>query len=137
MQVTGGHRWYSGSQFPDGCLAKFDKDMVFPVLDLSRQSLCSDADAQFSYTTVNIDVLCDDLGILWQAEKTMLWASSFIFTSLLWDLNAKTVTLPKAKCLKYLSAVHEWLAGLRTRSLEDIKKLYGKCLHTSLGFPEE
>ena len=136
MQITDGHRWYPGSQFPNRRLAEFDKDMVFPILDLSWQSPCSDADAQFSYTMVDINVLCDDLGILWQAEKTMPWASSFIFTSLLWDLNVKTVTLSEAKCLKYLLAVCKWLAGLCTHSLEDIEKLYGKLLHISLVFPE-
>ena len=136
VQVTDGRRWYPGSRFPDGRLAEFDEDMVFPVLDLSQQSPRSDADAQFSYATVDIDVLCDDLGIPWQAEKTTPWASSFIFTGLLWDLNAKTVTLPEAKRLKYLSAVREWLAGPRTRSLEEVEKLYGKLLHTSLVFPK-
>lgn len=136
MHHSGGRVWFGGSLLENGILEEFDEDMSFPIQDLSQNSARSAEDARFSYCLSDVDALTSDLGIPWQTEKDTPWSTSFIFTGLLWNLDDKTVTLPHTKIDKYLRAIREWHSSGRTKTLEEVQKLYGKLLHASLVIPQ-
>lgn len=133
---SGGRLWYGGDVLPDGRVEEFDEDMIFPIRDLSLSFPRSAPDALFSYATADIDDVSSQLGIPWQLNKCTPWASSFVFTGFLWDIDAKTVTLAEPKRLKYLDTVRAWRAGPRAHPLRDVQSLYGKLLHACHVLPE-
>ena len=58
-----------------------------------------------------------------------------IFAGFEWNLELKTVALPKAKREKYLVAIKEWQQK-SSYTLEDTRKLYGKLLYTCHIIPQ-
>ena len=50
---------------PDGRPEEFDEDMATPLCDFSHASACSPDNAIFTYADQDIDLLSDELGILW------------------------------------------------------------------------
>ncbi|TFY58125.1 hypothetical protein EVJ58_g6607 [Rhodofomes roseus] len=131
----GGRLWYGGDVLPDGRVDEFVEDFEFPIRDLSSASPRSREDALFSSCLADIDAISAELGIPWQKEKDVPFATTFVFTGLLWDLDAKTVAIPRAKADKYRTAIATWRTS-RTHVLEEVQKLYGKLLHASLVVPD-
>ncbi|TFY51482.1 hypothetical protein EVJ58_g10540, partial [Rhodofomes roseus] len=126
-----GRRWYGGDVLPDGRIDEFVEDFAFPIRDLSSASPRPIEDARFSSCLADIDAISAELGIPWQTEKDVPFAEIFVFTGFLWDLDARTVAIPRAKADKYRTAIAKWRAS-RTHVLEEVQKLYGKLLHASM-----
>ena len=116
---------------PDGRLEEFDEDMATPLCDLSHTSARSPHDAIFAYADKDIDLLSDELGILWETSKTIPFGAIVPYLSFVWDLDTCTVAVPVEKKLKYLSAIKEW-EKKPMHALAEVQKLYGKLLHASL-----
>ncbi|GLB41303.1 putative tyrosine recombinase [Lyophyllum shimeji] len=126
--------WYRGETMPSGLPMEFDEDASFPIRDLSTNSPRSPLDAAYTYSSADIDALSHTLGIPWEASKTVEFGFSVQYLGLVWDLQERTVSVPQAKKEKYLQAISEWYTRT-THTLEDVRKLYGKLLHTSLIIP--
>ncbi|TFY59650.1 hypothetical protein EVJ58_g5647, partial [Rhodofomes roseus] len=129
-----GRIWFGGDILPDGRVDEFLEDFAFPIRDLSHASPRSDDDHRFSSCMANIDSISAQLGIPWQTEKDTPFAATFVFTGFVWDLENKTVSLPRAKAEKYLGAISVWQQS-RTHTLDEVQKLYGKLLHASMVAP--
>lgn len=130
----GGRLWFGGRMLEDQTLDEFDEDCSAQCLDLTSQSPRSDEDRLFTYNFDDIDRLSDYLGIPWEKSKDMPFAPSTIFIGLDWNLVNLTVSLPPKKKTKYLTAIQEWNSS-STHTLNDVQKLYGKLLHSSLVLP--
>jgi len=126
--------WYGGDLLPDGRVEEFDEDMAFPILDLSQASKRSSLDTPYSYSLEDVNHFTNKLGLPWELSKDIPFASSVPFTGLVWNLEDKTVSLQRKKQLKYIAAIDEWSAK-RTHALKEVRKLYGKLLHTCLVMP--
>lgn len=83
---------------------------------------------------MDIDNLSDTLGIPWETSKTVPFSYSVQYLGFTWDLQARTVGVPSPKKEKYRKAIKEWTSQ-PTHTLEEVRKLYGKLLHTSLVVP--
>ena len=83
----------------------------------------------------DIDEVSADLGIPWQVEKDTPFSAVFVFTGLQWDLENRTVAIPRDKAQKYRRAIEDWRTS-RTHALESVQKLYGKLLHAAQVVPE-
>lgn len=108
--------------------------MAFPLLDLSAQLPRGPDDIDFAYNMADIDAVSDALGIPWEKSKESLFSVETPFTGFLWNLDSRPVSIPLEKAVCYLQAVTAWQTS-RVHSLEDVQKLYGKLLHTSLVLP--
>jgi len=131
---SGGRIWYGGGSPADGSLVEADEDCCFPVEDLSSFSDRGDADGLFTYAFCDIDGISEELGIPWETSKDSPFASSGVYIGLLWNLKARTVGLAPAKASKYIMAIDKWSSS-ETHTLEEVQKLYGRLLHTSLILP--
>jgi hypothetical protein len=118
----------------DGWPEEFDKDMAFPLRDLSRSSPRSLTDAQFTYTDADIDRISDVLGIPWESSKTVPFSNVVPYLGFIWNLTTRTVEVPPEKKYKYLKAIEEWQKEPQ-HPLVEVQKLYGKLLHTTLVVP--
>lgn len=134
LLVDGGRKWYKGSVMPDGRVEEFDEDLSFPILDLSSSSPRSPEDALFTYSFEDIDRLSKLLGIPWELAKDILFSPCAPFIGFLWDLSARTISIPDKKKEKYLAAILKWEAR-RAHTLQEVQQLYGKLLHASLVLP--
>ncbi|KAJ2911289.1 hypothetical protein MD484_g9125, partial [Candolleomyces efflorescens] len=82
----------------------------------------------------DVDRISEQLGIPWERSKEVPFGSSAQYIGFVWDLEARTVSLPEEKAKKYSGAIDEWL-GKTKHTLEEIQQLYGKLLHASLVIP--
>ena len=130
----GGRLWFGGQILDDRTLDEFDEDCSALCQDLSSQSPRSSEDNLFTYNFDDIDRLSDQLGIPWEKSKDLPFASSTTFIGLEWNLSTLTVSLPSKKKTKYLMAIQEW-NNSPTHTLNDVQRVYGKLLHTSLVIP--
>jgi hypothetical protein len=52
-----------------------------------------------------------DLGLPWSVKKHIPFAHTFPYIGFMWDLDNKTVEIPKDKCNKFLSRLEHWATG--------------------------
>lgn len=130
----GGRHWFEGGPLPDDSTEEFVEDFEFPLRDLSAASARTAEDAEYTYCFADIDRLSQKIGYVWNEEKDLPFASSTVYTGLVWDLDARTVALPVAKREKYLAALAVFQTT-RTHTLNDVQKLYGKLLHACSVIP--
>jgi hypothetical protein len=90
-----------------------------------------ESDSYFTYCDADIDALSEQVGIPWESSKTIPFTNVVPFLGFHWNLSKKMVKITKEKKAKYKTTIREWLA-CSTHTLEDVQKLYGKLLHTSL-----
>ncbi|CAA7269340.1 unnamed protein product [Cyclocybe aegerita] len=83
IRKNGGRIWFRGRAMPNGKLEEFDKDATFPLQDLSNKSARSDEDRKYTYCMADIDTLCEELGIPWEAEKDIPFQSAVPFIGFL------------------------------------------------------
>ncbi|GLB39889.1 putative tyrosine recombinase [Lyophyllum shimeji] len=133
-QQDGGRLWYKGKSMPDGRPEEFDEDCTAVFRDLSTASPRSQAEAEYTYCIADIDEISEELGIPWEVSKDIPFTSTPLYIGLVWDLEARTVTLPETKKAKYIKAIEEWRTS-PTHTLQEAQKLYGKLLHACLVVP--
>lgn len=93
-------------------------------------------DSEFAYNMYNIDEISEELEIPWKKSKGRAFTSSNIYIRLKWDLPSCTVALANEKVEKYQKVIQKWRKQL-VFNLQDIQKLHGKLLHTTMVDPEE
>jgi hypothetical protein len=142
MQITqnggwhhdGGRWWYHAGHLADGRIIESDKDMAFPIKDLSGTSLRSTHDAELTYCIDNIDRIAALMGILWEKSKDTPFGTKFRYIGLNWDILEGTVSLSHDKREKYHTAILEWLLHI-THVLDKVQSLYSKLLHSCQVIP--
>jgi len=125
----GGWYWYHVGYLPDGHVIECNKDMSFPIKDLSDMSPRSAYEAQFAYSMGDIDRVAAQLGIPWELSKDVPFGTIIRYIGLEWDITCRTVALLDDKREKYKSAIAEWRAQ-HTHTLLEVQGLYSKLLHT-------
>ena len=121
-----------------GPILKYEDDLtVFRIPTSDGQY--SEGSFRYAYDRADtLDVIAV-LDVPWHPTKGMkAFASLLIFLGLLWDLNARQVSLPENKRLKFLSRVNSFIAQFaRGRcSLRDVEKLHGSMCYISFVYPE-
>ena len=124
----GGWYWYHVGYLPDGHVIECNKDMSFPIKDLSDMSPRSAYETQFTYGMGDIDRVTAQLGIPWELSKDVPFSTVICYIGLEWDITCCTVALPDDKREKYKSAIAEWRVQ-HTHTLLEVQGLYGKLLH--------
>jgi hypothetical protein len=112
---------------------KLIDDLIKWVDDFVFFRYPSNTSSPYSYTydTSIIWRIAADLGWPWAPEKHTPFATHFMYIGFLWDLSAKTVSLPDHKREKYLLKLSSWTFGmLATR--QDAEKLTGTLNHCTL-----
>lgn len=141
IKAEGGRRhdrgriWYAGKRLPNGKIEEFDNDLSATIKDLPHQSDRAEHDKMFTYNLDDVNRISDELGIPWELSKDVPFAPIVPFIGFHWDVQKRSVSLPQPKKDKYLGAIHEWNKS-RTHTLPELRKLYGKLLHSSLIIPE-
>lgn len=133
-QQTNSRTWYGGQVMADGGVFEMFEDCSFPLLDLSASSPRTPEEAEYAFGLPDLFATTNPLGIDWEHSKTHQFASTAPYFGFSWDVEEKTVSLPREKAAKYLGAIREWERRDR-HTLEDIQQLYGKLLHASLVVP--
>jgi len=89
-------------------------------------------DYNYTYDLHDIISLMDRLGIPWHPIDKKGHDFTFVMTyvGFKWDLQARTVSLPRKKCEKYVARVLAYLDVGRV-SLEQSMKLHGTLQHTT------
>ena len=103
--TKGGCTWFASSALPNGEIEEFDKEIRFPLKDLSLSSPHSVEDSTFCYNFSDIDHVSGFLGIPWESSKDIPFIDSTTFIGFVWDLTSHTVTLTEAKQQKYLTTI--------------------------------
>ncbi|SJL06821.1 uncharacterized protein ARMOST_10163 [Armillaria ostoyae] len=103
-------------------------DCQFPIRDLSNSSPHSSIDVNFTYNFDDVDTISNDLGIPWKHKKDIPFSYVFPFMGLVWNLEARSISLPLQKHEKYITLIQNWLAT-KVHILSDVESLYGKLLH--------
>jgi hypothetical protein len=131
---NGSRFWFQGATLPDGQVMEFDEDAGLPFQDLTSEASCSPEDEPFTYRDDDIDHVSDTLSIPWEKSKTVPFGNSVPYLGFIWDLPTWTMAIPPAKKEKYLNVIRQW-SSCTTHVPQDIQRLYGKLLHTSLVVP--
>ncbi|KAJ3504587.1 hypothetical protein NLJ89_g7862 [Agrocybe chaxingu] len=131
---SGGRIWFGGTVLPDGAIFEMVEDCSFPLQDFCTKSRDASTDGDYTYSLADIDRLSERLGIPWEASKDVPFGSSPPYIGLIWDLDARSVSLAPAKVAKYTLAIEKWFTS-PTHVLEEVQKLYGKLLHACLVIP--
>jgi hypothetical protein len=100
--------WWEGDTQADGLVKELAKDLCFPIIDLSKASVCSAEDALFTYASCDINAFSTKTGISWAAEKMQAFSTCFFFLSFEWDLDLQTIAVEEQKQIKYLAGLREW-----------------------------
>lgn len=69
MQTKEGRLWYQEKTLSSGDDKEHDKDMTFPIRDLSACPPQNAEDARFTYNMDDIDAITEPLGIRWEKSK--------------------------------------------------------------------
>ena len=140
IQAHGGRRqegsriWYGGKDLPNDSTEEFDEDCSAKLHDLVDTSPRPTADREFAYADVDIDKLSDQLGIRWEASKSIPFGEEVSYLGFRWNLRSRIIYLPDEKKARYLAVIGEWTKK-RTHDLIETQKLYGKLLHAALVIP--
>ena len=133
MLQKGGRFWFKGKRQSDDRCEEFVEDMSLPLRNLSiRGELATPG---YAYAMEDVDEISDRLGIPWERSKDVPFGRAVPFIGFDWDIEEKRVSLQQKKREKYRKAVEEWRLR-KAHTLEDVRKLYGKLLHTCLVIPE-
>jgi Reverse transcriptase-like len=89
----------------------------------------------FPYSLSDIYTLAKRLGWPWKESKTRPFASEFKYLGFVWDLSSKTVQIPTAKKLRYLSKIQPWCANQKFLKKE-VESVLGTLVHCSLAIPD-
>jgi hypothetical protein len=127
--------WYKGRTMANGRAEEFDEDMEAELQDLAARRGATVDEEPFSYSDEDIERLSVVLGTVWEESETVHFRTTVPFLGFSWDLDRRTVSLLEEKQSKYLRAIQDWRSR-RLHSLEQVQKLYGKLLHTSLVIPK-
>ncbi|KAJ7306181.1 hypothetical protein DFH08DRAFT_976110 [Mycena albidolilacea] len=75
--------------------------------------------------------LGDELGWIWEPTKHTPFSRWFTHISFDWDLDEKTVSLPEAKHVKYLTKLDPWMEGasVMRKATEDIVGTLNHCTY--------
>lgn len=98
------------------------------------RSPASGSRRHYLYDRTSALALIESLGIPWHPDKGQDFATSFIYVGLLWDLEAKQVSLPEPKRQKFLARVSTFLSTLPC-SLEEAMKIQGSLCHIAFVYP--
>jgi hypothetical protein len=129
-----GRIYWEGADRAEGGSDQHVEDMRCEIRDLAARSPRSAAEARFSYCMADIDAVTDPLGYRWVAEKDKPFAAENVYMGLLWNVQAKTVSIPEPKREKYLAGIREWLA-VRTHTLAEAEVLHGRLQHITYVIP--
>ena len=129
---TGGRIWYKGTVLTEVGAEQFAEDLIFPIQHIEKHEAQR---TTYPYDFDEIDRVTDPLGIPWEKSKDVPFSTKTIFAGFEWNLELKTVALPKAKREKYLVTIKEWRQK-SSYTLEDTRKLYGKLLYTCHIIPQ-
>jgi hypothetical protein len=89
----------------------------------------------FSYSLSDIYGVAKQLGWPWKESKTRPFAPEFKYLGFIWSLPAKTVQIPSAKKLRYITKLEPWFSDQKfTR--KDVESVLGTLVHCSLAVPE-
>lgn len=130
----GGRYWYKGDALPNDRVEEFAEDMSKPLRDLSSRR-AEEESSEYAYSMEDVDAISTRLGVPWERSKDVPFGKVVPFIGFNWDLERKTVTLQEKKRVKYRDAVEEWRRQ-EVYTLDDVRRLYGKLLHTCLVIPE-
>ena len=133
-QQKGGRFWFKGDVLPSDRTEEFAEDMSARVRSQAHQNE-GEGNPGYAFSIEDVDRVSAKLGIPWERSKDVPFGKVVPFIGFDWDLEAKIVSLQEKKKEKYVKAIMEW-ERRQTHTLEDVKKLYGKLLHTCLVIPE-
>ena len=89
----------------------------------------------FSYALSDIYDVAKQLGWPWKDSKTRPFAPQFKYLGFSWDLSTKSVQIPDAKKLHYLSKLQPWTIGQKF-SKREAESILGTLVHCSLAVPD-
>jgi hypothetical protein len=85
----------------------------------------------YPYDTNTIDDIAADLGWPWAPKKHCLFASSFSYIGMTWDLDEKKVFFSQKKKDRYLTKIANWNLGSSVTK-KDVESVIGTLNHCSL-----
>jgi hypothetical protein len=102
--------WWDTGNLSDGRPMELLESYDYGLQDLAAQSnkMRTAHNAQFGYSFADITWISDQLGVIFSTDKDVQFALSAPFMGLDWDVQAKTVGVPKKKHLKYQGAIAEF-----------------------------
>lgn len=91
----------------------------------------------YHYDMQSAKALIDPIRVPWHKEKWSDFASCFIYIGFRWDIEAKTVSLPESKRLKYLSRVRRFIDLYQhaRAPLSHTLTLQGSLVHIAFVYP--
>jgi hypothetical protein len=89
----------------------------------------------FSYSLSDIYSLAEQLGWPWKKAKTRPFNPQFKYLGFIWDLSTKTVQIPDAKKISYLTKLQPWTSGQKF-SKKEAESVLGTLVHCSLAIPD-
>ena len=90
---SGGRIWYKGTTLTEVGAEQFAEDLGFPLQHIEMRATAF----LYDFKEIKIDQVTDPLGIPWEHSKDVAFSMKIIFTGFKWDLELKTISLPKAK----------------------------------------
>lgn len=106
---------------------------IFPInTDFSEDD--NNWEPIFPYSLNTIFTITKNLGWPWKNSKTRPFNSSFKYLGFHWDLQNKTVEIPKEKKTRYLTKLEAWIPGKKFTRCE-AESILGTLVHCSLALP--
>ena len=91
--------------------------------------------SMYSQSLNDIYSIAAPLGWPWKPMKTQPFSDSFLYLGFQWSISARTVAVPKNKCIKFLKKLDSWRPGHKVTKKE-IESILGSLVHCSLAMPD-
>ncbi|GJE95065.1 hypothetical protein PsYK624_112440 [Phanerochaete sordida] len=88
-----------------------------------------------TWTEDDFIALTARLGVPWATEKTRKLASRQQYIGFVWDLEAKSVSLPSEKLEDIHALLGDWLRPRARFTMREAARLHGKLIHVSCIYP--
>jgi hypothetical protein len=92
----------------------------------------------FAYDRISALSLVKDLNIPWHPEKGQDFDETFKYIGFLWNITARTVSLPEEKRLKFLDRTRNFISAFQAQRcvVRDVMKIHGSLCHIAYVYPE-
>ena len=141
----------SASMIANAAVDIWDAEGVFPIMKY-EDDLCvfrlpilggfladhTSVPYSFSYDRTMALAFIKDLNIPWHPDKGQDFDYTFKYISFLWNIDARIVSLPEEKRLKFLNRVHSFISAFKTKrcTIRDVMKIHGSLCHIAYVYPQ-
>ena len=121
-------------------IMKYEDDLCVFRFPTTQNSVSDQTPAAYSYAYDRPSALSfiKELNIPWHPDKGQDFDETFKYIGFLWNITARTVSLPEEKRQKFLDRTRNFISAFQAQccAVRDVMKIHGSLCHIAYVYPE-